>query len=53
MSKQQIGVVGWSHGRNLALNIQSRGYSVLIFNRSQSTDEVIAEIHKISSQLYN
>ena len=30
-------------GRNLALNIESRGYSVSIFNRSSSkTDEVIA-----------
>lgn len=30
--------------RNLALNIESRGYSVSIFNRSkEKTDEVIAE----------
>ena len=44
MSKQQIGVVGMAvMGRNLALNIESRGYSVSIFNRSSSkTDEVIA-----------
>ncbi len=43
MSKQQIGVVGMAvMGRNLALNIESRGYSVSIFNRSSSkTDEVI------------
>lgn len=35
MSKQQIGVVGMAvMGRNLALNIESRGYTVSIFNRS-------------------
>ncbi len=45
MSKQQIGVVGMAvMGRNLALNIESRGYSVSVFNRSkEKTDEVIAE----------
>ncbi|WP_326716604.1 NADP-dependent phosphogluconate dehydrogenase [Vagococcus jeotgali] len=45
MSKQQIGVVGMAvMGRNLALNIESRGYSVSIFNRTASkTREVIAE----------
>lgn len=45
MSKQQIGVVGMAvMGRNLALNIESRGYSVSIFNRSKDkTDEVISE----------
>ena len=45
MSKQQIGVVGMAvMGRNLALNIESRGYTVSIFNRTSSkTDEVIAE----------
>ena len=44
MSKQQIGVVGMAvMGRNLALNIESRGYSVSIYNRTTSkTDEVIA-----------
>ena len=35
MSKQQIGVVGMAvMGRNLALNIESRGYTVSVFNRS-------------------
>lgn len=35
MSKQQIGVVGMAvMGKNLALNIESRGYSVSIYNRS-------------------
>jgi len=45
MSKQQIGVVGMAvMGKNLALNIESRGYSVSIFNRSGSkTEQVAAE----------
>ena len=31
-------------GRNLALNIESRGYTVSVFNRSrEKTEEVIAE----------
>lgn len=35
MSKQQIGVIGLAvMGKNLALNIESRGYSVSVFNRS-------------------
>ena len=43
MSKQQIGVVGMAvMGRNLALNIESRGYTVSVFNRSrEKTEEVI------------
>ena len=45
MSKQQIGVVGMAvMGKNLALNIESRGYSISIFNRTGSkTEAVIAE----------
>ncbi len=45
MSKQEIGVVGMAvMGRNLALNIESRGHAVSIFNRSrEKTDEVMAE----------
>lgn len=45
MSKQQIGVVGMAvMGRNLALNIESRGFSVSIYNRSKDkTDDVMAE----------
>lgn len=41
---QQIGVVGMGvMGKNLALNIESRGYSVAIYNRtSDSTEEVMA-----------
>lgn len=35
MSKQQIGVVGLAvMGKNLAVNIESRGYSVSVFNRT-------------------
>lgn len=45
MSKQQIGVVGMAvMGCNLALNIESRGYTVPVFNRSRDkTEEVIVE----------
>ncbi|OCG09970.1 phosphogluconate dehydrogenase (NADP(+)-dependent, decarboxylating) [Gilliamella sp. wkB178] len=45
MSKQQIGVIGMAvMGRNLALNIESRGFSVSIYNRSkEKTEEVMAE----------
>ncbi|WP_409297922.1 NADP-dependent phosphogluconate dehydrogenase [Peribacillus sp. SCS-26] len=45
MSKQQIGVIGMAvMGKNLAFNIESRGYSVSIFNRSrEKTDDVIKE----------
>ena len=33
-----------SHGKNLALNIESRGYSVALFNRTGSkTEEVVKE----------
>ncbi|WP_208558627.1 NADP-dependent phosphogluconate dehydrogenase [Marinilactibacillus kalidii] len=45
MSKQQVGVVGMAvMGKNLALNIESRGYSVSIYNRTNAkTDLVISE----------
>jgi 6-phosphogluconate dehydrogenase len=45
MSKQAIGVVGMAvMGRNLALNVASRGHAVSIYNRSRErTDEVVAE----------
>ncbi|AMB99683.1 phosphogluconate dehydrogenase (NADP(+)-dependent, decarboxylating) [Aerococcus urinaehominis] len=45
MSKAQIGVVGMAvMGKNLALNIESRGYQVAVFNRTTSkTEEVVAE----------
>lgn len=43
MSKQQIGVVGLAvMGKNLALNIESRGYSVAVYNRSfEKTEEFL------------
>ncbi|QNS01848.1 MAG: NADP-dependent phosphogluconate dehydrogenase [Buchnera aphidicola (Pentalonia nigronervosa)] len=43
MLKQQVGVVGMSvMGRNLALNIESKNYTVSIYNRTDSvTTEVI------------
>ncbi|WP_338556374.1 NADP-dependent phosphogluconate dehydrogenase [Paenibacillus sp. KS-LC4] len=45
MSKQQIGVVGLAvMGKNLALNIESRGFSVALFNRSpEKTNELLEE----------
>lgn len=45
MSKQQIGVIGLAvMGKNLALNMESRGYSVAVYNRSRrKTDEMLAE----------
>jgi 6-phosphogluconate dehydrogenase len=45
MSKQEIGVIGLAvMGKNLALNIESRGFSVSLFNRSpQKTEEMLAE----------
>ncbi len=43
MSKQQIGVIGLAvMGKNLALNIESRGYTVSVYNRSrEKTDDLI------------
>ena len=45
MTQQAIGVIGMAvMGKNLALNIESRGHAVSIYNRSRAkTDEVIAE----------
>ncbi len=45
MTKQQFGVIGMAvMGKNLAMNIESRGYSVSIYNRSSAkTEEVLAE----------
>ncbi|MCY9668066.1 NADP-dependent phosphogluconate dehydrogenase [Paenibacillus alginolyticus] len=45
MSKQQIGVVGLAvMGKNLALNIESRGFTVSVFNRSaEKTKELLQE----------
>ncbi|WP_166238205.1 NADP-dependent phosphogluconate dehydrogenase [Paenibacillus turpanensis] len=45
MSNSQIGVVGLAvMGKNLALNIESRGYTVSVYNRSpEKTKELIQE----------
>lgn len=45
MSKQQIGVIGLAvMGKNLAFNIESKGYSVSVYNRSRErTDEMVKE----------
>ncbi|WP_449354514.1 NADP-dependent phosphogluconate dehydrogenase [Virgibacillus natechei] len=41
---QQIGVIGLAvMGKNLALNIESRGYSVSVFNRSPEKTEAFLE----------
>src|SRR5699024_9725052 len=44
MSKQQIGVIGLAvMGRNIALNIESKGYSVAVYNRTTArTEEFLA-----------
>ncbi|MFD2656417.1 MULTISPECIES: NADP-dependent phosphogluconate dehydrogenase [Gracilibacillus] len=43
MAKQQFGVIGLAvMGKNLALNVESRGYSVAVFNRTyQKTEEFL------------
>ncbi|RZI48685.1 NADP-dependent phosphogluconate dehydrogenase [Lactococcus kimchii] len=45
MTQANFGVVGMAvMGKNLALNVESRGYTVALFNRTTSkTEEVIAE----------
>ncbi|KUL15306.1 MULTISPECIES: NADP-dependent phosphogluconate dehydrogenase [Bacillus] len=45
MAKQQIGVVGLAvMGKNLALNIESRGFTVSVYNRSsEKTEEFLKE----------
>ncbi len=46
MTKSQFGVIGLAvMGKNLAMNIESRGYSVSVFNRSrEKTDEMLKEV---------
>jgi 6-phosphogluconate dehydrogenase len=47
MLKQQIGVIGMAvMGRNLALNIESKNYTVSIFNRTKSVTEEIIKNNK-------
>lgn len=45
MKKQQIGVIGLAvMGKNLALNIESKGFSVALYNRSpEKTKELLEE----------
>jgi len=45
MAKQQIGVIGLAvMGKNLALNIESRGFSISVYNRSvEKTEEFLKE----------
>ncbi|BDZ30737.1 NADP-dependent phosphogluconate dehydrogenase [Lactiplantibacillus sp. WILCCON 0030] len=44
--KPQIGVIGMAvMGKNLALNIESRGYKVAIFNRTGSKTEKVVKDH--------
>ena len=45
MAKQQIGVIGLAvMGKNLALNIESKGFSVSVFNRSpEKTNDLLSE----------
>ncbi|MGF7048104.1 6-phosphogluconate dehydrogenase [Paenibacillus sp. DS2015] len=45
MTKQQIGVVGLAvMGKNLALNMESKGFSVALYNRSpEKTNELLNE----------
>ncbi|WP_028610826.1 NADP-dependent phosphogluconate dehydrogenase [Paenibacillus harenae] len=45
MEKQQIGVIGLAvMGKNLALNIESRGFTVSVYNRSrEKTDDLMQE----------
>lgn len=44
MTKQQVGVIGMAvMGKNLALNIESRGYSVALYNRTGSKTEAVVE----------
>lgn len=46
MKKAEIGVIGMAvMGKNLALNIESRGYSVSIYNRTTSKAEEIIKEH--------
>lgn len=47
MGKQQIGVIGLAvMGKNLALNIESKGFTVSVYNRTrEKTDALVKEAH--------
>ncbi|MFL0246850.1 NADP-dependent phosphogluconate dehydrogenase [Candidatus Clostridium stratigraminis] len=43
MTKQQFGIIGLAvMGKNLAMNIESRGYTVSVYNRSKEKTEQLA-----------
>ncbi|MCJ7691608.1 MAG: NAD(P)-binding domain-containing protein, partial [Clostridiaceae bacterium] len=46
MNKQQFGVMGMGvMGKNLALNVESKGFSVSVYNRNRiRTDKLIIEV---------
>lgn len=44
MNKQQIGIVGLAvMGKNLALNIESRGYTISVYNRERKATDKLLE----------
>ncbi|WP_277093682.1 NAD(P)-binding domain-containing protein, partial [Alicyclobacillus mali (ex Roth et al. 2021)] len=44
MAEAQVGVVGLAvMGKNLALNIESRGFTVAVYNRTASRTQELAE----------
>ncbi|KRO18532.1 NADP-dependent phosphogluconate dehydrogenase [Lacticaseibacillus saniviri] len=46
MDQPQIGVIGMAvMGKNLALNIESRGYTVAVYNRTASKTEEVVKDH--------
>lgn len=49
---QQIGVVGLAvMGKNLAWNIESRGYSVSVYNRSRQKRMRWLKNHKVNKSI--
>lgn len=53
MSKQQIGVIGLAvMGKNLALNIESRGNSVAVYNRTVSKTEEFMKNEAVGKNFY-
>ena len=59
MTKQQFGIVGMAvMGKNLALNIESRGYTVALYNRTGSKQQkwlknILTKTFKQHTQLRN
>ena len=47
MDKPQIGVIGMAvMGKNLDLNIEIRGYTVEVYNRTGSKTEIVVADHQ-------